>query len=54
MFDFSTENFYKAEGKDRSEILFGVGVAIVLVLLAILSVASGVGPNVDPNMWPAP
>jgi hypothetical protein len=38
----------------RSNLSFGVGVAIVLILLAILSVATGVAPIVDPVAFPAP
>jgi hypothetical protein len=37
-----------------SHIGFGVGVAIVLTLLAILSVATGVAPTVDPTIFLAP
>jgi hypothetical protein len=37
-----------------SHIGFGVGVAIVLTLLAILSVATGVAPIVDPTVFPLP
>jgi hypothetical protein len=37
-----------------SHIGFGVGVAIVLTLLAILSIATGVTPTVDPTVFPLP
>ncbi len=36
------------ERQDRSDIFFGAGVAIVLLLLAAFSIASGVAPLVDP------
>lgn len=37
-----------------SHIGFGVGAAILLTLLAILSVAAGVAPIVDPTGFPLP
>ncbi len=44
---------YRAQEKP-SNVGFGVGVVIVLILLAILSVATGVAPTVDPVAFPAP
>jgi hypothetical protein len=38
----------------RSNVIFGVSVAIVLILLAILSVATGVAPTVDPVAFLSP
>jgi hypothetical protein len=38
----------------RANIIFGVGIAVVLTLLAILSVVTGVAPTVDPAIFPAP
>jgi len=38
----------------RSNAIFGVSVAIVLILLAILSVATGVAPTVDPVAFLSP
>jgi hypothetical protein len=43
-----------AQTEKPSHIGFGVGVAIVLTLLAILSIATGVAPIVDPAIFPAP
>jgi hypothetical protein len=40
--------------KNSSEIDFGVWASIVLIGLAIVSVASGVVPVVDPTIFPAP
>jgi hypothetical protein len=37
-----------------SNVSFGVCAAIVLTLLAILSIATGVAPTVDPVAFPAP
>ena len=37
-----------------SNVSFGVGVAIVLILLAILSIATGVALTVDPVAFPTP
>jgi hypothetical protein len=50
----SMTNSRRTETKNRSDLTFGIGVAIVLTLLAILSIASGVAPNADPSIWPAP
>jgi hypothetical protein len=38
----------------RSNVIFGVSVAIVPILLAILSVATGVAPTVDPVAFLSP
>ena len=38
----------------RSNVSFGVGVAIVLILLGILSIATGVASTVDPVAFLAP
>jgi hypothetical protein len=37
-----------------SNVSFGVCVVVILTLLAILSVATGVAPTVDPLVFPAP
>ncbi len=38
----------------RSNVSFGLGVAIMLILLAILSIATGVALTVDPVAFLAP
>jgi hypothetical protein len=44
-----------AQAREKpSNISFSVCVMIVLTLLAILSVATGVAPTVDPVVFPAP
>jgi hypothetical protein len=40
--------------QNSSEIDFGIWASIVLIGLAIVSVASGVAPVVDPTIFPAP
>ena len=40
--------------QNSSEIGFGVWASIVLIGLAIVSVALGVAPVVDPTIFPAP
>ncbi len=37
-----------------SNVSFGMCVAILLVLLAILSLANGIAPTADPVIFPAP
>jgi hypothetical protein len=42
------------ERKNPSDLAFGVGATIILIGLAILSVALGVPPTVDPAVFPNP
>jgi hypothetical protein len=38
----------------NSTLAFHLGIAVVLLLLAILSIAAGVAPTVDPVAFPMP
>jgi hypothetical protein len=44
----------KQDRQNLSEIGFGVWASIILIGLAIVSVALGVAPVVDPTIFPAP